>query len=456
MEVMLAFGRHRPSVRHTHALRPWLARNIAGVLLLSLLVMGQGLFFLQNVGPYSGPDPDLHASASYALATGQSFNRPVTVSDGFGNQVLRLPVRGDSRYLTGQLTWNHTMGDIVTRALRGETRTDVDAQRSYLSGTWKETTVRTRATQYSPVGYMPQAAGLGIAWGTGAGPYRALQCARLANLCAYLLVWSAAFLLAPKKSRPLLGAVACTPACCFMATSLGPDGMLTAATALVVSLSLRFIEQDGDVGTDAFALLCCATVFLVLAKPPYAACCLLVLVMPRAILPRTRAIAYLLTLGAACALYLLWHGMQGAGFYNASRAANTAVIRDHPLQVLATIAANTVTFPLAHFQTAPYAVIGLAAVTVFWLLRLHGMVPPYADAAWAITRDRYAVAALVAATATMVATVTFITTTWNDLTVTTPLQPVRGLQGRYILPLLPLLACLPAKGPQNTPRPDNV
>lgn len=450
------------------------ARVLCGVGVWWLLVVwcvagGMGLVFMRNVGALSAPDPDLHVPTAYALATGQSFARTVVVEDVFGNRVRRPVIRGDDRYLTGLVAYNRTLTAASADPLRRDP--DIDAQRRLLTREPLELQARPRATQYTPVAYLPQALGLRLAWGRGSDPYTALQYSRLMNLASYLLMAGIAVALAP-RGRPLLALAACLPASCYAASSVTTDGLFLAAVMLLVSLAMRAAEQRERMGIPTLTAICILSGFLILGKALYASCLLLVVALPRSVLPRRRRTVFLTWCMACLTAYLWWTTNYSGGYYNAGQTANAAHVLAHPLRGFTLLAANMLFLPRTLLAPTVASLGATLLILAAWLhalnaTRPHGTadgngpretVPQEGDPSHtgghmpegmhtaiarvraSASRDRYRIMAGLAALAALAMIVGFVALTWNDLTTLDPTGAIQGIQGRYLLPLLPLLA----------------
>lgn len=428
--------------------------KLAAVLALIVLTLPQAAVFMRNVGPYTVPDPDLHASTAYALATGQSFNATGMVRDRWGNEVRRPIVVGDERYLTGQLAYNKMLGEIITEPLRADET--LGEQRVLLARPGGTVTAHPRATQYTPVAYAPQALGLRVGWMLGEGPYASLQTARLCNFACYLMLGAAAVMLLP-RCRWLAVVVLTLPESCFAASSLMTDGTFLALSTLAVALVLAAGGRARPVGAAWFAALSAVSALLVFGKAVYATPALLAFALPSSVMrPRAKA-GFACWLGACSLLYLAWARAYSGGFYNVDYAANTAYALGHPLKTLALVSANIAFLPRT-LTAGTWSATSAALVAGVWLLACTRTRIPGGNMdgprAW-LARHRYAVTAIVAAGLSLTATVLFVALTWNDLTRTGATGLLNGIQGRYLLPLLPLLmAIVQAAGTQNDTGPD--
>lgn len=89
------------------------------MILFLIISSFEGGFFLTNVSALTLPDGDMHANASYAMATGQIMNRPEDLTDPFGNPVKRQHIAGDSWYLHNKGMHNALVADLISDPLHG-------------------------------------------------------------------------------------------------------------------------------------------------------------------------------------------------------------------------------------------------------------------------------------------------------------------------------------------------
>ncbi len=137
--------------------------------------------------------------------------------------------------------------------------------------------VVSRVANYSPVGYLPQAAGIGIGRLFGASPLTSFYLARLANLLVAVTLLFFAIRLAP-FGKQLYAFIALLPMTMFELASLSCDALALSGaiffTALVLWASRREMLRGADV-----ALIVAAAAVLLTVKPGYWALVLLVLLV---------------------------------------------------------------------------------------------------------------------------------------------------------------------------------
>jgi len=152
--------------------------------------------------------------------------------------------------------------------------------------------VVSRVANYGPLGYVPQAVGVGLGRLVGAAPLTCFYLARLANLLAAVALLFFAIRLAP-FGKQLFAFVALLPMTMFELASVSCDALTISGamffTALVLWASRRATLRRVDV-----ALLLVASALLLNVKPGYwALILLLLLIRPAQMGGRIRYVAFL-------------------------------------------------------------------------------------------------------------------------------------------------------------------
>ena len=145
------------------------------------------------------------------------------------------------------------------------------------SGTSEPVRVLSRVATYGPVGYLPQAAGIGLGRLVGAPPLTCFYLARLANLLAAIALLFLAIRLAP-FGKQLFVLVALLPMTMFELASASCDALTIAGAMLFTSLLLWASQRVTLRRVDIAAIVSAAAVLLNM-KPGYWALVLLVLLL---------------------------------------------------------------------------------------------------------------------------------------------------------------------------------
>lgn len=316
---------------------------------------------------------------------------------------------------------------------------------------------------YAPVAYMPAALALGIAESLGASPYSAGIAARFGNALGFTILGCLALALAG-RGRLLLLVILGLPMTVWLAGSCNQDGLLIASAALALALLTR---QDGRGFWAGTALLA----ILALQKPPFAALLLLPLVAPAAAdrswhsrlgaavlvalpamlwsLAVMRHVSVPLLPGAPYHPGPLWPGDPERLFRSAIPAMQLWVMLHHPL----TVALLPLMEKVPAYTSLRTDLIGVLGVhdirlpkvlyTLFTLALLSAMGALLTTACPIGNRPGAAriwtfLGVLVAGTGCIELIYMVQYLTW------TPVGAARidGVQGRYFLPLLPLMTML--------------
>lgn len=333
---------------------------------------------------------------------------------------------------------------------------------------------------YMPAFYVPTALGFGAAKLAGADPLGAALAGRVAGGLAVLLVGALALRIAV-QGQAILFAVLAVPMTLSLAASFNQDALIVAASALAAACMTRVVAEQllDRVGTASHAGAVAALALVVAAKPPYAPLAAMLLV-PLPVWNRRldRRLAATQALGLALALLPallwgwfvirgltapiprpayeagpLWPGARPATFRATDPAAQLGVLLAKPFRLVGVpwhylTSANHLR---GLFQGAVgilgwldiflptrfyYAWLAAFALSLWALVRPVGPVPPRAAA-------RYAEGALLvlAAMAALWGVLLSQYLSWSDVGQVS----IDGPQGRYLLPILPLLALLPPR-----------
>ncbi len=423
---------------------------------LFLLVAGQlGVFLALAVPPGEVADEHNHVMRADSLLHGEVLaHRALSpVPDG----VWRLQQDADSDPALMLVAEQPALHPIT-----GQRWAQVDAQR------WTGSMFVPLGTiaSYWPVFYVPAAAALGVAKAAGIRPFAAFHLARLANLATFLALGLAALLLA-RRGQALLFCTLSLPMTLSLAASVNQDGLIIAASALAAAL------LTWPCGTPRL-LAAMLLGSVAMAKPPYLPLAgVLLLPFPpwrqrRAWLERCGLILLvgLAALSwAALALHdvatpvlrvpaeagPLWPGPRPAIFAGTDIRAQLGVLLARP--------ARLVTLPWRSLWHDPD--LGRQAIGILGWLNVR--LPPWLYGLWAWALAAAAVADAVGRRAGAVV-LPARQAAWPLLCLVAALLGVYlsqylswtavggafidGVQGRYLLPLLPILAlALPSLRP---------
>ena len=299
---------------------------------------------------------------------------------------------------------------------------------------------------YSSLGYLPQAAGIGIGRVFSDSALMVLYAARLANVVVTsLLIWLA--IVRARTSQWLLTLLALTPMALFMRASASPDPLTMAIAFLFLGLVIGVATAERTITKLDLAALLLTSFLIPLTKPVYAPLALAILVVPPS-RSRNRNLAVFLPIVVLSAAILgtgtasLWArnvlaGVAGKSSVHASSQVDYAV--HHPAETAVVIAQDYVThLPryLGHMigrlgwldTPLPLPILALYALTLLFLAVADRDRQPD----WRIWQRMIF---FIAGTLTLMLVSAALYASWTPVGA----DHVEGIQGRYLLPLSPLL-----------------
>lgn len=310
---------------------------------------------------------------------------------------------------------------------------------------------------YAPIAYLPAAAALGLAIAAGAGPHDAAIAARFGNVLAFALLGFAALVFA-MRGRLLLLMILGLPMTVWLAGSCNQDGLLIAVAVLALALLTR--TSRGSYGWGILLLA-----ILALQKPPFVALMLLAFATPAARKAGRRRTAMAAAMVAVPALLWsvlvihwvsvpllpggtyhpgpLWPGDPGTVFRSAIARDQLRVILHHPLTTaLLPITGEGHGFPSLWVQMigvlGPFTLrLSNGLYALFTLALLSAGAALLADPR-PPTRRGAAFLTLLAGLGAVELIFCVEYLTWTPV----GMARIDGVQGRYFIPLLPLLILL--------------
>ncbi len=390
-----------------------------------------GLAFLLITPPFQIPDEEDHFFTAYAIAGGQSRQAEVLIPQAYADM------------------WQ------ATRALTVDAGASIrrDALKPFLARQVDggAVPVRVADTQgYSALLYAPQAAGIALSLGLGLPPLAVFWTGRFFALLFFLLATYAALAIAPAFKWVLL-LLSLTPMSLFIAGSYSADMVTNSLCMLVFAIYLRAAAPEWDRidGKRTVLLAVCLLPFLVL-KSPY----ITLLALPALIPPRKYARRwYFAALLLADALVL------GAWFLKGKLAPGMSIFEQYDgnivnaRQQLAFILAN----PLTYLAILRNTFAGFLGTYLRGFVGLLGWLAPalpmgvvalyypallfvsLADHRPDLGVGRAARGVLLAAALVVVlGTLTVMYLIFTNVAG----YVVVGVQGRYFLPIAPLLCLL--------------
>lgn len=387
--------------------------------------------------PFQVPDEAQHFFRAYQVSEGQWRG---TVNDGMAGGVIP-----------------RSLSDLVLRHLGTlEIHTARPVERRPLRETWEHIrdplAVSERAfvnfsgaAFYSPLPYVPQAAAIAVGRALDASPLALLYAARLANGVAALLVLAYALRLTSVGAEGAVVA-ALLPMALFEYASISPDALVIATAFLFTALMLRLIS-DGELNRSHAAVACLAATTFCSLKPVYAP--MLSLAVPgllRSHCSRAKLVflaAWLVVLPLCFTLgWLSWSSAVVVPVHpDINISAQFTHVLEHPAAFIAA-ALNTL-FENKFYLTGVVGVLGWLSIKlplstyILAALSFAAAIAAGARAEEKLSPIEIGVGALIVGlSATLIMLALYL--------YSTPVAAPRvvGVQGRYLLPLLWLVAAM--------------
>lgn len=424
-------------------------KKSAGALLIFLLIaLIQAGYYIHKIGPLTIPDVSMHALGAYSLSTGQSFNPVETVKDEYGNNHKVMSLTGDSRFLLLEGGYS----DLVSTIIGITYPVDANKESQIQGANKKQETIRisgeiesgainsNRSNQYFPLAWLPQAVGVKVGLLLNLNPYFVWQLGRMTAFLVFLICWSYSIITIPKM-KYLLVLIGVMPTTLFMASSLMCDAFLISLCALSVSITCRIICDDREVSNGCTAGLALLAGCVVLIKATYVPICLGFLILPRKVLNTRKKTLACVILLVSLAIYLFWSRCYGNVATMASLDLNQSIMLHNPINVLARLIYQIVNLP-GYFGILNQMYLASALLLIICLLQylqVNRLLPLSGNWREDFSSYRYVIGLVLAAFGSLMLILFFLLFTWNNLAGQSWLSPIEGFQGRYILPILPVL-----------------
>lgn len=425
-----------------------LTKSKAAILFFLVFALLQGSFFIKSMGALTFPDPNIHAYASYAVATGQIFNKTERRVDKQGNKIKIQHISGDSRFLDLQGCHNALVVSILNETSSYDPH--IEAQRAVdhlASGkeiTLPSRTHPNRSNQYFPAIYLPQAIGIWIGLHTHQSPYQTWQLGRMSNLLLYIMLFSLAIAIIP-RGKMFMAVIGALPHGMFIASSLMSDALFISLCAVFIALFMAITTRREQASRKEMIAISALTVLLFMCKIVYASLAILILVLPRRILSTKRKSLYLgVSAITAVVVYGTWSVLYSTTWADASISDNLRFMLHHPFRVLVTIAWNALREPLDLLRLGAPSIMFVIILGLAWGLLYHNShLNPYKVTSTRefLSRYRYQITALLASLVLICLVYASMMMTWNSLPLMKIIDPIQGIQARYLEPFLPLLVC---------------
>jgi uncharacterized membrane protein len=312
---------------------------------------------------------------------------------------------------------------------------------------------------YPPAGYLPQTLAILLGRMLRIGPLGLMYLARLGGLAASVALGFAALRALPAYRWTMLVVLLC-PMSLYLFGSIASDGVLISGAALLMALLIRLeVRGDQPVGIGCQAALLALAGILALAKPVYMplAGVALFIVFPRLGTPRAKALYSAATVIFCLLPVLVWIRLAAPLYVPADGdvpvdpAAQAHVIVGAPLAFLALVV-RTVMEQYPNTYQWMVGTLGWGDTPLpgwFYAAFGYGIVGCLVLESGRAGGIRWRLRIVMAAAA-LVAVVLIYAAQYASWNPPGSREPIEGIEGRYFLPLLPLVVlCFPPVLPRS-------
>lgn len=263
-----------------------------------------GVLFLVLTPPFQSPDENRHFYRAYQISEGTFI--PTKYDQRIGGFLPRK-VR-DCVIPYGRIKGREdkkTSGKFIRKTLQDPG----DDQRIFIDF--------PASAVYTPVSYLPQALGIAVFRGFGATPILLLYAGRILTLLGWIVLVYLSIRITP-VFKWLLVALALLPMSIFIHSSLSADMITNALAFLWIAYVLKCTFSEKEVSRKQYAVLILLIVLLASAKLLYAPLVLLFLIIPMSKLGGKKAFFIRFGLIGLVALLtpVIWSWIQGGGYMN--------------------------------------------------------------------------------------------------------------------------------------------
>jgi hypothetical protein len=319
-----------------------------------------------------------------------------------------------------------------------------------------------RTAAYAPAAYLPQAAGIALGRAAGLSPLGLLYAGRLANLVFWLILIRAAIGMAP-LGKWLFALPALLPSTVFLAASLSVDAMAIGLAFLLAALALR-AAYDADDGLTPKRAALAAGLAVGLALTKY----YVFIPLTFAVVPARNVGLRRGNLLLAGALFLLALGIAGAwtsyasGYLSGPGSAvspegQIAALREDPLMLASATLKALARYGSAYLRDATGRLGHYALYMPGWTVALAWVLPIAAALLGGEQGEPRRIPVAHRAVFALIALLSMGPVILSTYLAWTPVghDVVEGLQGRYVIPVLPLFflaLCRPHPAPRGMRR----
>jgi uncharacterized membrane protein len=436
--------------------RDWLTAHALQVWFVAVLLCGLTTIFL--IPPLHGNDEIVHFPRAYQVSRGTFWTEKFSEHDYGGHVPAELKEFNDSfrEQVQSKTPDKQRLRELTDQYSRERLSGEDDTRLSF-----------TSAGPYSPWSYFPAAFGMVIARIADLPLIWYVHLSRLSSFIFWLLLTYAALKILP-TGKLFMATLALLPTAYVQASTMGMDGVVNGVSWLIIALTIAILARRLALTGRVFLLLAFLALFLATTKQGYLLIAAFPLIIPHKLYAFTSeyVLKARLGLGLALVAVTIWylsvtapiaailHFIQRPGLHVDS-LDQIKFIATHPFEVLLTILIR----PLTAAFAGVYA--GLVGVLTNRLLYLPIAVIVLLYAALLAALLNFKRSKLLGKenyrlewSSGIVLVGTFIITNLALYIAFTQVghPVVEGFQGRYLLPLAPLLIALRPELPRPAAR----
>ncbi|MCO0831681.1 DUF2142 domain-containing protein [Fructobacillus sp. W13] len=423
---------------------------------ISILTLG--ILYLQNVGPKSVGDYEMHMYNTYALATGNISNKFDHHADQFKN--AKSVVYGPESILTMNGGDPGYPDQRVMKPFTRDYQVDEQLKNNLIPSDLKG--VHPVRSQYPSINWLFQAIGFKIGLKLHLSSYNIWQSARIANLIAFIIVISLSIIIIP-QGKWLISLASSFPLTVFIAASISADSINISVATLFVSFVMSLREKSystSKINKKEIAALMLFVLLFFCLKVAYVPMLILILVIPNHFFNfKLKTICIGLAGILSMIYYLVWSKLNATVLLDiADLNQNIHYIKTHLIQTIFSLfsfSVNLLPMKLGMAQIDGESFLGpvtFAFILILFAIAFYANIDKFKILQKLNLKEKVIygsplIYAVIAYIGSIMITSASLLATWTTVYFRTDgpvqaLSDVQGFQIRYILPLIPLLTIM--------------
>ena len=415
-----------------------------------------GIYCIYSYGGLSGPDLyQAHYAQTVLTSRGYFFNHTSKTENGAKYQIVSVP----EKYINSNIEQcldNQFVQTVLQEFISG------DPKKYCISDLKDDNDHIVKANvnaQYPFLSYIPQASGMFIANILGFSVNTQIQFARFFNFMFYLFIVALSIYLIP-RAKWLFVVLGLLPTSLFLASSLSADSITIAFAFLITAVVFRFRTYKTKLTLVQKNVLLFLFIPMFLLKFAYAPICLLIFLIPDKILNlKSKLIISTVSVIIGLILYIIfsyWTGLNVRSTIPSLHDNITYIIQHFGLAFLG-ILINVLYLPMLIIDnsTNRYLVLSIIIGAIIYKSNQH-LFKKKLDTFYDLLKYyKPVIISLIVAMLSMGLTYAALMASFNDVR-GNGFVFIDGFQGRYVLPILPLLASIYFIGQDYFPSRTNI